>query len=152
MRPSSQRWRTPLAWLVMLNLYCSSLPATAQTAVADAGDTSWLCWMAPSAPPVIRCSLEIAYQPAPLTLEQADSSEVLELLHTRFYEGATAEELERLYQLCIETTAADNILTIPLHTIPYEESWREERPQQLLRALLCQKDSPCMITLRKPKN
>jgi hypothetical protein len=137
-------------WLIALILSSCWLSAFAQT--TDGNNLSWLCWMNSNNPPVIRCLLEIADQPAPLTLEEADASEILELLNTRFYEGATSDELERLYQLYSSTTADNEILTIPLHTIPYQSSWREQRPQQLLRALLCDKDSPCSITLRKPSS
>jgi hypothetical protein len=148
MRSCIQRRR--LSWLMPLLLYCGCLPAFAQT--TDGNNLSWLCWMNSNNPPVIRCLLEIADQPVPLTLEEADAGEILELLNTRFYEGATTDELERLYQLYSSSTVDNEILTIPLHTIPYQSSWREHRPQQLLRALMCDKDSPCNITLRKPSS
>lgn len=138
-----------LGGLFMLGVVASSLPSVVQAA---AGDTSWLCWMTASAPPVIRCSLEISSQSGSLAMDEAEADDMLELLQDRFHQGATVQELERLYQGYGSPAVARQIMTIPLFNIPLDTSWREQRPQQLLQALLCNKGQRCKIRLRTPHN
>lgn len=134
-----------LGCLLMLGALAGLLPPFAQA--AD-NTSSWLCWMTAGAAPVIRCTLEIPDESASPAPENAEAEDMLDLLQERFHEGATVQELERLLQLYGSPAAAKQIMTIPLFNIPLESSWREQRPQQLLQALLCSKGRRCKIRLR----
>lgn len=85
-------------------------------------------------------------------MDEAEADDMLELLQDRFHQGATVQELERLYQGYGSPAVARQIMTIPLFNIPLDTSWREQRPQQLLQALLCNKGQRCKIRLRTPHN
>lgn len=113
--------------------------------------TAWDCWIDAGEGGGIRC---IADRDIPLPLPDAytdddEAAEVLlELLHDYLHRGMPmrASELvhDRFYLL-----RRDDLWTIRLSSPPFETSWSDERPQLLVRSLLCRGLPGCAIRFHR---
>ena len=97
----------------------------------------------------IRCVLD-SDSPKWQELEaDADDSDIMEQFRARFDAGAGREELEQLFQLVGDKFEFINFWFIPIFNEPFETSWQEERPQQLVRAYLCTGDPACVVRFQR---
>lgn len=116
----------------------------AQSSAASADKVSWLCWMVSTTAVEARCIQESAAVPQQANPDSEDAEELITLFRTRFHEGASARDLQRLFELGI-----GEAVEVPIYGQPYEASWKEGRPLQLMRTLLCQSGPACSVALRR---
>jgi hypothetical protein len=107
--------------------------------------TTWLCWVVHEETHYLRCVLD-SESPAWREIEPGiDELEFLRLFRARFDAGAGREELEHLFQAFNDKFQFINFWYVPIYNEPFETSWREERPQQLMRAYLCPDAAACTV-------
>lgn len=124
-------------------LACAASTVHAQSSAATADKVSWLCWIASTTEVEARCIQERA-DPQQASPDSEDAEELVTLFRIRFHEGASARDLQRLFELGIGEAVA-----VPIYGQPYEASWKEGRPLQLMRTLLCQSGPACSVALRR---
>ncbi|MBI2313305.1 MAG: hypothetical protein HYU77_12475 [Betaproteobacteria bacterium] len=109
----------------------------------------WDCWVGAEIPVTIRC---IQDRDNLLRAEEFTSdleALLLDHIHSRIHSGDTSE-LDRFVRDNTRVFREGSIWTIQIHNFPYESSWVEERPQRLVRAVLCPPGYDCPVLLRKP--
>jgi hypothetical protein len=121
----------------------------AQTTVAPAPAVGLDCWVGQDGPPLfvnfIRCMVDRDLPYPTLADQQLDA--FLSKLHTELHSKSGADA-ERLYKSNIELVRESiSVWNIRIFTYPYEWSWEEGRPQQLVRSVLCPRDIPCRVTV-----
>lgn len=109
------------------------------------------CWVGYDGKPYftsyIRCIADRDLpQAAPLDPE---SDLLLDLLHRELHtrSGAEAERTMKAHMELVREARA--VWSIRIHSYPYEWSWNEGRPEQLVRAVLCPKNVPCAVMIRQ---
>lgn len=136
--------------LVTLAALLLSLPAAetqAQTA-SEAKVLAWDCWIGAEGIVKIRCILCRDKLP-PSDLDDDLESALLEHIHSRIHSGQTSE-LDRLVQQNAQIFRDTSLWTIFIHSLPYDSSWLEQRPQRLVRAVLCPQGYECPVLLPRP--
>ncbi len=118
-------------------------------AMADGAE--WLCWVVHTDTNYLRCVLDSGPGSWREHIEEGDADDELHyLLHERFVAGAPREELEQAFQLIENKKAFIDFWFIPVYNEPLETSWREQRPQMLMRAFLCPGDKSCQVLFHNP--
>ncbi|MBI5108199.1 MAG: hypothetical protein HZA62_05580 [Rhodocyclales bacterium] len=123
--------------------------ALAQTAPAPARPVGLDCWVGQDGPPLftnfIRCMVDRDLPYPVLADERLDA--FLTQLHQELH-GKSGADAERMYKANIELVRESiSIWNIRIFTFPYEWSWQEGRPQQLVRSVLCPRDVPCRVNV-----
>ncbi|MBI5900039.1 MAG: hypothetical protein HZB40_12510 [Rhodocyclales bacterium] len=100
------------------------------------------CWVGQDGPPrhtnFIRCMVDRDL-PYPVLADQR-LDDFLTELHKELHAKSGADA-ERMYKANIELVRESiSIWNIRIFTYPYEWSWQEGRPQQLVRSVLCPRD------------
>lgn len=120
---------------------------SAQTADPHLPTVGLDCWVGQDGPPLhvnfIRCMVDRDLPYPPLADQKLDA--FLSNLHTELHSKSGADA-ERLYKGNIELVRESvSVWNIRIFTYPYEWSWEEGRPQQLVRAVLCPRDVNCTV-------
>lgn len=139
-------------FLVLLAI-CHSFSASAAEPVGStelSPDRGWDCWVSTDLKQVvvsyaIRCIRAREDKPADPPAESL-SALLLDIVHENIHRGK-AIELDLDLAAGRLTEASPYIKQIRIHQYPYAESWGEERPQQLVRAVLCKTDPGCPVLL-----
>lgn len=123
-------------------------PALAQTA-APSNVVGLDCWVGQDGPPLhtnfIRCMVDRDLPYPTLANERLDA--FLTELHKELH-GKSGADAERMYKANIELVRETiSIWNIRIFTFPYEWSWQEGRPQQLVRSVLCPRDVSCVVNV-----
>ncbi|HEY3326594.1 MAG TPA: hypothetical protein VGK14_05420, partial [Novimethylophilus sp.] len=134
-----------VACFCLVALPVQAAPAQQQASRA----TSWLCWIVSAETFYIRCVLDTDSREWREPETNAGDHEIMEQFRARFDAGAGREELEHLFQLFGDKFEFANFWFIPVYNEPYETSWQEERPQQLVRAYLCTGDAGCRVRFQR---
>ncbi|HEX4942957.1 MAG TPA: hypothetical protein VFV55_01315 [Usitatibacteraceae bacterium] len=108
---------------------------------------AWDCWIDPGEGGGIRCIADRDV-PLPLPDEFTDDDEaaevLLELLHD-YLHRAMPQRASQLVRERYYLLRRDDLWTIRLSSPPFETSWSDERPQLLVRSLLCRGAPGCPI-------
>ena len=74
-------------------------------------------------------------------------SAFLDALHRELHDksGADAERMYKANTTLVQESSS--IWNIRIMSYPYEWSWEEDRPQRLVRAVLCPKDVSCRVNV-----
>ena len=136
---------------ILLWLFFAVATATAQTPVAPAAIFGFDCWVGIDvnrfATNYIRCMADrdLPYQHLP----DPKSDAVMDILHTELH-GRSGADAERLYKANIELIRESrSVWNIVIHSYPYEWSWQEGLPEQLVRAVLCPRDGTCRVLVTR---
>ncbi len=118
---------------------------------APAAVEAWDCWIDAGEGGGIRCiaDRDRALPPPGDRTDDDEAAEVLlELVHDYLHRGITgrASELVREESHLLRR---DDLWTVRLHAPPLDSSWRDARPAQLVRSLLCRGRSPCAIRFHR---
>jgi hypothetical protein len=112
---------------------------------------AWDCWVEPGEGGGIRCIADRDW-PLPLPEEYTDDDEsaevLLELVHDYLHRGKPRRAGE-LVQERIHLLRRGDLWSIRLSAPPFETSWEEARPQQLVRALLCPPRTECAVRFHR---
>jgi hypothetical protein len=135
--------------LLCLLLGFATAPALAQTTDGPPAEVGFDCWIGTEGPPFhltyIRC-ISDRELPHP-ELADARLNDFLDRLHREFHDKS-GKAAEQMYKANIELVRESrSVWNIRIYSYPYELSWAEGRPQQLVRAVLCPKDIPCTVVL-----
>lgn len=123
----------------------SALAQTASTSNVVGLD----CWVGQDGPPLhtnfIRCMVDRDLPYPTLVDERLDA--FLTDLHKELH-GKSGADAERMYKANIQLVReTSSIWNIRIFTFPYEWSWQEGRPQQLVRSVLCPRDVSCVVNV-----
>lgn len=123
--------------------------ALAQTAEAPLATVGLDCWVGQDGPPFyvnfIRCMVDRDLPYPALADENLDA--FLTNLHTELHSKSGADA-ERLYKSNIQLVRESiSVWNIRIFTYPYEWSWQEGRPQQLVRSVMCPKNVNCVVNV-----
>lgn len=122
--------------------------ALAQTA-SPANTVGLDCWVGQDGPPLhtnfIRCMVDRDL-PYPVLADQRLDAFLTDL-HKELH-GRSGADAERMYKANIELVRESiSIWNIRIFTYPYEWSWQEDRPGQLVRSVLCPRDVTCVVNV-----
>ena len=116
-----------------------------------AGDTytgvGFHCWIGTDGAPLftrrIRCIAD-----RELRLEELpdlESPTIVDILHRELHFGSGVST-EKVFKANIERVReSGEVWNIRIFTDPYDSSWEERRPQQLVNAVLCPRDLTCTV-------
>ena len=134
-----------LALLPLLLLLAAS--ASGQTTGSPPSGFGFDCWIGLEGGHLqvnyIRCIADRDLPHPELANQRLDA--FLDDLHNELHQksGADAERLYKSNLSLIRESAS--VWSIRIVSYPYEWSWQEGLPQQLVRAVLCPKDNPCTV-------
>lgn len=141
------RWLATIAFASLVNA-----PANSQTLVDVATATTvprWDCWISlewrPAAIYSIRC-IHDRDVPPPEPAPDPATAALLDYVHERIHRGETqqldadvaAGRLAELY---------GHIWNVRIYQYPYEESWRDRRPELLVQGTLCAGTPACQVMI-----
>ncbi|MBI5791750.1 MAG: hypothetical protein HZA63_09780 [Rhodocyclales bacterium] len=136
---------------IAVGLLLPAAPAFCQEALPAVSRIGFDCWVGRDGKPFftnyIRC---IADRDLPQPAQPDPESElILDLLHRELHtrSGADAEKSMKAHIELVRETRA--VWSIRIHSYPYEWSWQEGRPEQLVRSVLCPNDVPCTVMIRQ---
>jgi hypothetical protein len=134
------------AALLLLLIAGSSFGQTAEAPLLTVGLD---CWVGRDGPPFftnfIRCMVDRDL-PYP-TLADQHLDAFLGELHTELHSKSGADA-ERMYKANIELVRESvSVWNIRIFSYPYEWSWAEGLPQQLVRSVLCPRDVSCTVNV-----
>lgn len=139
--------RSLLVTMAVVFLSLSAPETQAQTA-PETKVLAWDCWIGTEETVKIRCIRDRDNLPPSDTDDDLESA-LLEHIHSRIHSGQTSE-LDRFVQQNAHVFRETSIWTIIIHSLPYDSSWLEQRPQRLVRAALCPQGYECPVLLRRP--
>ena len=139
--------------LITLFLALWALPGLAQaTPVPSTGDTDmrWDCWVSSDSRQkvvgyAIRCIRDRA---VPTTDPIPDSLQaiLLDLVHEHIHQGE-AIAIDQDLSAGRLAEVSKYIKQIRIHQYPYESSWEDGRPKQLIESVLCRGASECAVVV-----
>jgi hypothetical protein len=126
-----------------------SSPVLAQNSNPTPAAVGLDCWVGRDGPPFftnfIRCMVDRDLPYPTLADQQLDA--FLGGLHTELHSKSGADA-ERMYKANIELVRESiSVWNIRIFSYPYEWSWEEGRPQQLVRSVLCPRDVSCTVNV-----
>lgn len=139
--------RLLLATLTAVFLSLPSPETQAQTA-SETKVLAWDCWIGAEGTVKIRC-IRCRDKLPPSDLDDDLESVLLEHIHGRIHSGQTSE-LDRFVQQNAQVFRETSLWTILIYSLPYDSSWLEQRPQRLVKAVLCPQGYECPVLLRRP--
>lgn len=111
--------------------------------------SAWDCWVDAGERGGIRCMPD-RDRPVPLPADYTDEDEaaeaLLELVHDHLHKG-NALRAGELVRDASHLLRRDDLWTVPLNAPPLESSWRESRPERLVKALLCRGVTGCEVRI-----
>lgn len=122
------------------------------TASAAGNDHRWDCWV--SSDPqqlivsyLIRCiaDRDVAPEDPPIDTPEAL---LLDELHERIHRNESVE-IDTDLAAGRFATVASYIQQIRIHQYPYEESWQQGQPRELVKAVLCKLEPDCPVLLNR---
>jgi hypothetical protein len=128
-------------------LLFAAASASGQTAGEPVPGVGFHCWIGTDGAPLftrrIRCIAD-----RELRLEEMpdmDSPNIIDLLHRELHYGSGVST-EKIFKANIERIRESNeVWNIRIFTDPYDVSWEEKRPQLLVNAVLCPRDTVCAV-------
>ncbi|MCM2326271.1 MAG: hypothetical protein NDI88_00125 [Lysobacter sp.] len=109
--------------------------------------SAWDCWVDAGERGGIRC-IPDRDRPLPLPADYTDEDEaaeaLLELVHDYLHKGDALRAGE-LVRDASHLLRRDDLWTVHLNAPPLESSWRESRPERLVKALLCRGVTGCGV-------
>lgn len=154
--------RSPARQFARVAIVCAGLSlaagATAGPPAATSGPTAflpraslpvsaWDCWVDAGERGGLRC-IPDRDRPLPLPEDYTDEDEaaeaLLELVHDYLHKG-NALRAGELVRDASHLLRRDDLRTVRLNAPPLESSWRESRPERLVKALLCRGVPGCAV-------
>lgn len=109
--------------------------------------SAWDCWVDAGERGGIRCMPD-RDRPLPLPADYTDEDEaaeaLLELVHDYLHKG-NALRAGELVRDASHLLRRGDLWTVHLNAPPLDSSWRESRPERLVRALLCRGVTGCEV-------
>lgn len=131
----------------MLAVLFAAATAFGQTAGEPVPGVGLHCWIGTDGAPLftrrIRCIAD-----RELRLEELpdmESPNIIDILHRELHFGSGVSA-ERVFKANIERIReTGEVWNIRIFTDPYDSSWEERRPQQLVNAVLCPSNLTCTV-------
>lgn len=138
--------KSPISFGI-LAILCAAATAFGQTTAAPTPEVGFHCWVGTDGAPLftrrIRCIAD-----RELRLEEMpdmESPNIIDLLHRELHFGSGVST-EKLFKANIERVRESReVWNIRIFSDPYDSSWEERRPQQLVNAVLCPRDTTCAV-------
>ncbi len=131
----------------ILAIIFATATAFAQTAAVPSPSVGLHCWIGTDGAPLftrrIRCiaDRELRFEELP----DLESPNIIDILHRELHFGSGVSA-ERVFKANIERIReTGEVWNIRIFTDPYDSSWEERRPQQLVNAVLCPIDTICAV-------
>ncbi len=133
--------------LLLCGILCAASLAQSQTTTELPVGIGLHCWVGADGAPFfyrkIRCiaDRELVAE----TLPDMQSQNVIDVLHRELHFGS-GTSVERLFKANIERIReSGEVWNIRIYSDPYDASWELNRPQQLVRAVLCPTGASCNV-------
>lgn len=131
--------------------FFTAATAFGQTAGESVSGVGFHCWVGTDGAPLfvrrIRCIAD-----RELRLEEMpdmESPNIIDILHRELHYGSGAST-ERIFKANIERVRESReVWNIRIFTDPYDASWEEKRPQMLVNAVLCPRDTVCAVMFNR---
>jgi hypothetical protein len=131
----------------VLATFFAAATAFGQTVGEPVPGVGFHCWIGTDGAPLftrrIRCIAD-----RELRLEELpdmDSPNIIDILHRELHYGSGVST-EKIFKANIERVRESNeVWNIRIFTDPYDASWEEKRPQMLVNAVLCPRDTVCAV-------
>lgn len=123
----------------------------ARPARPPAAVDAWDCWVDAEEGGGIRCIAD-RDRPRPVPDDYTDDDEAADVLLERVHDYLHLGIARRAGELVRDQAhllRRDDLWTIRLHAPPLESSWRDARPEQLVRSLLCRGRPVCTICFHR---
>lgn len=113
---------------------------------------AWDCWVDAGEGGGLRC-IEDRDLPRPSWADVGDvddeaSETLLELIHGHLHRGDPGRASELVREVAHLIRRGD-VWTVPLGAPPIDSSWRDARPERLVRALLCRREPGCAVRFHR---
>jgi len=106
---------------------------------------AWDCWVDASAGITkVRCIADLG-DTGESEIEPALEHLVLHQIHDMIHGHEDAQDLNRLLARNWHVLREGDVWTIRIFRLPAQDSWQAERPQTLVRSLLCPPRTPCHV-------
>jgi hypothetical protein len=132
----------------------AAAPAGAQELLENppaGNDHVWDCWVSqdwtPAATYLIRC-IHDRDVPPPEPAPDSPEAILLDHVHELIHQGDSLQ-LDAEVRYGLLTELAGHVWQIRIHQYPYEESWKEGRPQMLVQRLLCPSTPDCPVMIQR---
>lgn len=127
------------------------IPVRSSAAETDA--LYWDCWIdeGESTPTSINCIRDPdspGYKPREDSKDRLEES-LIAHIHDQLHAGKTTD-LGKFISNNIQVFRRDSVWGISIYSEPYDSSWDEERPETLVRAILCPSNIPCTVLIIRP--
>ena len=131
----------------IFSILFTAATAYGQTAAAPSAGVGFHCWVGTDGAPLftrrIRCIAD-----RELRLEEMpdmESPNIVDLLHRELHFGSGVST-EKVFKANIERVReSGEVWNIRIFTDPYDASWDERRPQLLVNAVLCPRETTCNV-------
>ncbi|MDO8340546.1 MAG: hypothetical protein Q7T59_01085 [Candidatus Woesebacteria bacterium] len=133
--------------IAVLTILFAAASAFGQTADEPVPGVGFHCWIGTDGAPLltrrIRCIADRV-----LRLEEMpdmQSPTIIDILHRELHYGSGVST-EKMFKANIERIRESReVWNIRIFTDPYDASWEERRPQNLVNAVLCPVDMSCTV-------
>lgn len=133
--------------IAVFAIILAAAPAFGQTAGEPVPGIGFHCWIGTDGAPLFtRCIRCIADRVLRLEeMPDMQSPTIIDILHRELHFGSGVST-EKMFKANIERVRESReVWNIRIFTDPYDASWEERRPQQLVNAALCPRDTTCNV-------
>lgn len=124
------------------------LLAYPQTQTPQPGVLDWDCWVSTTAPVAIRCIVARETLAAGAG-EDALQAALLEHVHSLIHERRT-QEIDGVLLPNLQVLSEGSVWSVFIWNQPFDASWLEDRPRQVVRIALCPAGYRCNVFLERP--
>jgi len=139
-------------------LLCNALLAAIFVAAAtpshpQAGDVAantldWDCWVSTTEPIAIRCIVARETRVSGTDEDELQAA-LLEHIHSLIHARRT-QEIDGVLLSNLQVLGEESVWSIFIWNQPFDTSWLEDRPRNVVRIALCPPDYACNVFLERP--
>lgn len=139
--------------LLCIALLAAIVVAAATPSHPRAGDVAastldWDCWVSTTEPVAIRCIVARETRASGIDEDELQAA-LLEHVHSLIHARRT-QEIDGVLLSNLQVLGEGSVWSIFIWNQPFDTSWREDRPRNVVRIALCPRDYACNVFLERP--
>lgn len=135
------------AFLAAVSMAAATLVYPQAGAVAP-GTLDWDCWVSTTEPVAIRCIVARETRASGADEDELEAA-LLEHVHSLIHSRRT-QEIDGVLLSNLQVLGEGSVWSIFIWNQPFDTSWREDRPKNVVRIALCPPDYACNVFLERP--